>query len=189
MLKTNRSIYCLLILQVWHPIALKNFECNSTISSTSKSNESTTIVSLSTCVDLSMITYQYDQINHFDSLPNQLYFFLNMFHPFLGGTHGIVWHTMAHTGNFATNVSTLEATQVFSKPIISFSSPHQNIVLIWWSCCIWLSNKVMSTTMFNPIFQVMKKTSTNCLWAASILYKPIYQYQLHSTFPIQHAYH
>ncbi len=90
-------------------------DCNSTIStkSKSKSNESTTIVSSSTDVDLYTNTYQYHQFDHFNHLPNQMYFFLNMFHPFLGGVHGIVWHAMTCTGNFATNVSSLEATQVF----------------------------------------------------------------------------
>ncbi len=43
--------------------------------------------------------------------------------------------------------------------------------------------------MFYPISQVMKMTFTKCSWAASILCKLIYQYQLHSTLPIQHVYH
>ncbi len=49
-------------------------ECNSTISSNSRSNEATTIVSSSPCADLSAITYQYHQFNHFDNPPNQTHF-------------------------------------------------------------------------------------------------------------------
>ena len=108
-------------------------ECNSTIStkshSKSKSNEPSSFVSSLTSVESSANTYQYHQFDYFDSLPNQMYL-KNMFHPFLGGVCGIVWHAMTHTGSFSTNISTLEATQVFSKPIISFNKPHQNIVLI-----------------------------------------------------------
>ena len=69
-------------------------ECNSTISTKShsnlKSNEPSTIVSSLTSVESSANTYQYHQFDYFDSLPNQMYFFLNMFHPFLGGACGIV---------------------------------------------------------------------------------------------------
>ncbi len=71
-------------------------ECNSTLStkSKSKSDDSTTIISTSTDVDLYTDTYQYHQFDHFNHLPNQMYFFLNMFHPFLGGMCGIVWCTI-----------------------------------------------------------------------------------------------
>ncbi len=50
-----------------------------------------------------------------------------MLHPFLGGVHGIVWPAMTRTGNFATNISTLEATQIFIKTYNQFqqaSSKH-----------------------------------------------------------------
>ncbi len=52
-------------------------ECNSTIStkSQSKSNECTTIISTSSYVDSSTNTYQYHHFDHFDSQPNQMYFF------------------------------------------------------------------------------------------------------------------
>ncbi len=55
-----------------------------------------------------------------------------MFHPFLSGAHGIVWSAMTCTGNFATNVSTLEATQVFFKSYNQFqqASPKHCIDLI-----------------------------------------------------------
>ncbi len=43
-----------------------------------------------------------------------------MFHPFLGGACGIVWHAMTHTGSFSTNISTVEATQVFFKTYNQF---------------------------------------------------------------------
>ncbi len=108
-------------------------ECNSTISTkshlNSESNEPSTIVSSVTSVESSANTYQYVLFNHFDCPPNQM-FFLNMFHPFLGGACGILRCALTCTGSFSTNISTLDATQVFSKPIISFSRPHQNMVSI-----------------------------------------------------------
>ncbi len=106
-------------------------ECNSTIStkshSNSKSNEPSTIVSLLTSVDSSANTYQYHQFDYFDSPPNQMYFFLNMFHPFLGGARGIVWR---RTGCFLPTSAHWKQHKFFSKPIISFNMPHQNIVSI-----------------------------------------------------------
>ncbi len=63
----------------------------------------------------------------FDSPPNQMYFFLNVFHPFLGGALGIVWRAMTRTGSFSTNISALAATQVFFKTYNQFqqaSSKH-----------------------------------------------------------------
>ncbi len=96
------------------PSSVQNmFECNATISSNSRSLKSTKVVSSSMFADFSAITYQYHQLNHFDSPPNQMYFF-----PFTSW-----WckgHSMTHAVNFASNVSTLDETQAFSKPIISF---------------------------------------------------------------------
>ncbi len=104
-------------------------ECNSTIStkSKSKSNECTTIISTSSYIDSSTNSYQYYHFEHFDSQPNQMYFFLNMFHPFLGGVHGIIWCAMTCTGTCTTKISTVEATQVFLKIYNQFqqaSSKH-----------------------------------------------------------------
>ncbi len=43
-----------------------------------------------------------------------------MFHPFLGGARGIVWRAMVRTGTCTTNISTVEATQVFFKTYNQF---------------------------------------------------------------------
>ncbi len=80
-------------------------EGNSTISSISESVQPETVASLSKSADVSTITYQYDQFNHFDSQPNQIYFFV--------GATGKVWCAMTCTVNFASNVSTLGKTQLF----------------------------------------------------------------------------
>ncbi len=66
-------------------------ECNSTISSKSKSNEATIFALTSTFVDSSTITYQYHQFNHFDSPPNQFYL-ISQYFPTL--CWWCTWHSM-----------------------------------------------------------------------------------------------
>ncbi len=114
-----------------------------------------------------------------------------MFHPYHGGAHDIVWHTMTHTVNFASNVSTWDETQVFFNTQNQFQQAilkhHVDLMKLFYMTVN--HSNVTTTTMFYPGFQVTTKTSTKCLWTANILYKPIYQYQLHSTWPIQNAYH
>ncbi len=82
----------------------------STISSSSNSNKTKLVALSSFTVDTQAINYLFYLFNHFDSQPNQLYFFLNMLHPLHGGAHGIVWHALNCTNNYAYNVSTLEGT-------------------------------------------------------------------------------
>ncbi len=82
----------------------------STMSSSSNLNETRSVALSSSTIERQAINYQFLQINHFDSQPNQLYFFLNMLHPLHGGAHGIVWHALNCANNYAYNVSTLEGT-------------------------------------------------------------------------------
>ncbi len=66
-----------------------------TITSASKSNHTNSSALSSSTFDTQAINALFYQFKHFESMPNQLYFFLNMFYPHHGGAHGIVWKTSA----------------------------------------------------------------------------------------------
>ena len=53
----------------------------STISSLSNLKQTNSVALSSSTVDTQAINFLFYQFNYFDSQPNQLYFFLNMFHP------------------------------------------------------------------------------------------------------------
>ncbi len=99
----------------------------STMSSTSISNQKHSISLSSSIVDTQAINYLFHQFNHLNSQSNQLYFFLNMFHPLHSDAHGIVWYALNHTNNFACNVTTMEDTHFFFKSynlMPCYSSKH-----------------------------------------------------------------
>ncbi len=168
-------------------------ECNSTISTKShsnlKSNEPSTIVSSLTSVDLSTNTYPYHHFNHFDSPPNQMYFFLNMFHPFCGGAHGIVWRALTRTGSFSTIISTVEATQVFFKTYNQFQQAASKYCI---NLMKLLHMTVKQSNVNNNVLCWLPghdKDIYKLFIGGKHSIKATYQYQLHSILPIQHAFH
>ncbi len=100
----------------------------STVSSLSQSKQTNSSALSSSTVDTKEIKFLFYQFNHFDSQPNQSYFFLNMLHLHHGGARGIVWCAINSINKCTYNVSTLEETYFVFKSynvIPRYTSKHQ----------------------------------------------------------------
>ncbi len=101
------------------------------ISSSSQSRQTNLVTLSSSTVDTQAINSIFYCFNYFDSQPNQLYFFLNMFHPHQGGARGIVWRALNSINKCTYNVSTLEDTFFSSKATTLYHVTPQNIISTW----------------------------------------------------------
>ena len=99
----------------------------STVSSLSQSKQTNSSALSSSTVDTQAINFLFYQFNHFDSQPNQLYFFLNMLHLHHSGAHGIVWRAINGINKCIYNVSTLEETYFVFKSYTLYPITPQNI--------------------------------------------------------------
>ncbi len=94
--------------------------------------------------------------------------FLSIFYPLKGGEHGIVCHTMTHTVNLTSNVSTLDGTHFFNSynQMQQFSSQHHGDLMNLLHKTVNHNNVTNNVLLWFP-----SHNQDIWSWVASILYK------------------
>ncbi len=94
--------------------------------------------------------------------------FLSIFYPLKGGEHGIVCHTMTHTVNLTSNVSTLDGTHFFNSynQMQQFSSQHHGDLMKLLHMTVNHNNVTNNVLLWFP-----SHNQDIWSWVASILYK------------------